>query len=191
MRSPEWCSGKAFDPWSWDPGLHWILWVFVKVKKDTLQPQSSTGETQERYEWCELLPWNNWNNLESGVQHKSINQSINRPYEISQTIWEWILCISLPLLTSHTRNYWSIDLSLSSSKIAVTIILMNSSPSDKILDSYKSFENTAGKEENLSLNVFSPFGEHSIIFIKFEMVVCKLFSLESSKICWLGKGSNR
>ena len=37
--------------------------------------------------------------------------------------------------------------------------------------------------------VFYPFGEPSVIYIKFEIVVCKtLVSLEVSKICHLGKG---
>ena len=44
---------------------------------------------------------------------------------------------------------------------------------------YKSFENTVGKEEialnELSHGVFYPFSELSAIFIKFEIVVCKLF----------------
>ena len=60
---------------------------------------------------------------------------------------------------------------------------------------YKSFENTVGKEE-IAHNgqfllfplCFLPFGELSTIFLKFEIVSCKLFSLEDSKICCLGKG---
>ena len=47
---------------------------------------------------------------------------------------------------------------------------------------YKSFENTAGKGEIalnkqflISHSVFYPLGELSAIFIKFEIVVCKLF----------------
>ena len=43
----------------------------------------------------------------------------------------------------------------------------------------KSFENTVGKGEiarnECSHSVFNPFGEPSTIFIKFEIVVCKLF----------------
>ena len=37
---------------------------------------------------------------------------------------------------------------------------------------------------------FYLFGEHSVVFIKFEIFDCKLFSLEESKICCLGKGSD-
>ena len=49
---------------------------------------------------------------------------------------------------------------------------------------YKSFENTVGKGEiarnsnfSFSHSVFYPSGEVSGIFIKFEIVVCKLFSI--------------
>ena len=49
----------------------------------------------------------------------------------------------------------------------------------------KSFENTLGKRRNCSLraispfshSVFNPFGQSSAIYIKFEIVVCKLFQL--------------
>ena len=37
-------------------------------------------------------------------------------------------------------------------------------------------------------SVFYPFGELSAIFVKFEIVVCKVSSLEESKICCVGKG---
>ena len=37
-------------------------------------------------------------------------------------------------------------------------------------------------------SVFYPSGELPTNFIEFEMVVCKLFELEESKICRLGKG---
>ena len=40
---------------------------------------------------------------------------------------------------------------------------------------------------SFSRSVFYPFGELSAIFIKLEIVVCKL-SLEESKICCVGKG---
>ena len=48
---------------------------------------------------------------------------------------------------------------------------------------YKSFENTAGEKEKLlitsnfsfSHSVFYPFWELFAIFIKFEIIVCKLF----------------
>ena len=60
---------------------------------------------------------------------------------------------------------------------------------------YKSFENTVEKEKllvtsNFSLfhSVFYLFGELSAIFIKFKIVVCKLFQFEASEICYLGKG---
>ena len=43
---------------------------------------------------------------------------------------------------------------------------------------YKSFENAT---------VFCPFRELSAIVIKFTIVVCKLFHMENSKICLLGK----
>ena len=50
---------------------------------------------------------------------------------------------------------------------------------------YKSFENTVGKGEiahNVQFflfhSVFQPFGELSAIFIKFKIVVCKLFQFE-------------
>ena len=42
---------------------------------------------------------------------------------------------------------------------------------------YKSFENTVGKGE-ISRSVFYLSGEHSAIFIKFEIVVGKLFQFE-------------
>ena len=41
---------------------------------------------------------------------------------------------------------------------------------------------------SFSLSVFSLFGEYFATFIKFEIVVCKLLSLEESKIYRLGKG---
>ena len=55
---------------------------------------------------------------------------------------------------------------------------------------YKSFENTVGKGDiaRNEHNVFYPFGELSTIFIKFEIVICKLLSLKESNICGLGKG---
>ena len=37
-------------------------------------------------------------------------------------------------------------------------------------------------------SVYYSFGKLCAIFIKFEFVVCKLLSLEDSKICHLGKG---
>ena len=40
--------------------------------QDTSEP--STGETQERHEWCELSPWYDWNTVASGVKHHSLNQ---------------------------------------------------------------------------------------------------------------------
>ena len=40
---------------------------------------------------------------------------------------------------------------------------------------------------SFSHSVFYPFGEHSAIFIKHEIVVCKLFGLEEFKSCRLGK----
>ena len=51
---------------------------------------------------------------------------------------------------------------------------------------YKSFENTVGKGKICSLRAISPFshsvfypiGELPSIFIKFEIVVCKLFHFE-------------
>ena len=50
---------------------------------------------------------------------------------------------------------------------------------------YKSYENTMGKGEIahneqffLFPQFFHPFGELSAIFIKFEIVICKLFQLE-------------
>ena len=58
-----------------------------------------------------------------------------------------------------------------------------------------SFETLWEKEKLLvtsnfsfSHSVFNPFGELSTIFKKFEIVVCKLFSLKASKIHPLGKG---
>ena len=39
-----------------------------------------------------------------------------------------------------------------------------------------------------SHSVFFPFGEHSAIFIKFEIVVCKLFHCGKSEILSFGKG---
>ena len=61
---------------------------------------------------------------------------------------------------------------------------------------YKSFENTVGEKEKLlimsnfsfSHNVFCPFGELSTIFIKFEIVVWKLFQFGSVLILLFGKG---
>ena len=35
---------------------------------------------------------------------------------------------------------------------------------------------------------FLPFGELSVIFIQFEIVAAKSFSLEQSKICHFGRG---
>ena len=55
----------------------------------------------------------------------------------------------------------------------------------------QSFENTVGKGE-IARNeqflffpqcFFYPYGELSVLSIKSEIVVCKLFSLEESKIC--------
>ena len=39
-----------------------------------------------------------------------------------------------------------------------------------------------------SHSVFYPFAVLSALFIKFEIVVCKLYILEESRICHLGKG---
>ena len=39
--------------------------------------KSTTGETQERHEKCELSPLDNWYTVESGIKHHSINQSLN------------------------------------------------------------------------------------------------------------------
>ena len=41
---------------------------------------------------------------------------------------------------------------------------------------------------SFSHSVVYPFEELSAIFIKLKIIVCKLFSLEESKICSLGKG---
>ena len=41
---------------------------------------------------------------------------------------------------------------------------------------------------SFSHSIFYPFGELSAIVITFEIVVCKLFNLEESKICRLGMG---
>ena len=41
---------------------------------------------------------------------------------------------------------------------------------------------------SFSHSIFYPFGELSSTFIKFKIVVCKLLSLEESKICHLGMG---
>ena len=62
---------------------------------------------------------------------------------------------------------------------------------------YMSFENFAEKEKLLitrnvsfSLSVFYPFGELSAIFIKSEIVVCKLFQFGSLKfLIWEGVNS--
>ena len=78
-RGPVWLSGKVFDWWSRGPGFEslWILRVFhgSVLRQDTSEPQPSAGETQERQEWCELSAWYNWNTVESGVKHYSVNQS--------------------------------------------------------------------------------------------------------------------
>ena len=50
---------------------------------------------------------------------------------------------------------------------------------------YRSLENNVGKEE-IARN--EAFGKLSFIFIKLQIVICKLFQLEESKICRLGKG---
>ena len=56
---------------------------------------------------------------------------------------------------------------------------------------YKSFENTAGKGEIackeqflLFPQCFLPFGELSAIFIKFKIVVCKLFQRSLKFVIW-------
>ena len=41
---------------------------------------------------------------------------------------------------------------------------------------------------SFSHSVFYPFGELSIIFIKFELLSANSFNLEESKFCRLGKG---
>ena len=41
---------------------------------------------------------------------------------------------------------------------------------------------------SFSQSVFYPFGEHSAIFIKFKIVVCKLFQFGKSRILSFGKG---
>ena len=47
-----------------NPGLeqHWILWIFRRsvLGQDPSEPQTSTGETQEKHEKCELSPWYDW-----------------------------------------------------------------------------------------------------------------------------------
>ena len=55
---------------------------------------------------------------------------------------------------------------------------------------YKSFEYNGGKRQIahkeqflFSHNIFYPFEELSAIIFKFEIIVCKSFSLEESKIC--------
>ena len=60
---------------------------------------------------------------------------------------------------------------------------------------YRSFENTVGageiaRNEQFLLfpQCFLPTCELSAIFIRFDIVVCKFFSLEESKICHLEKG---
>ena len=57
-----------------------------------------------------------------------------------------------------------------------------------------SFENTAGKGKLLvtsnfsfSLSVFYPFGELSAIYVKFRIIVCKLFEFRRVKICRSGR----
>ena len=49
----------------------------------------------------------------------------------------------------------------------------------------ESFENTVGKRE-IAQN--EPLGKFSAIFIKFKIVICKLFKFKESKIRRLGKG---
>ena len=60
---------------------------------------------------------------------------------------------------------------------------------------HKSFENTVGKGEIvhneqflLFHSVLYPFGELSVIFIKFEIVVCKLFEFGRVQKLLFGKG---
>ena len=61
---------------------------------------------------------------------------------------------------------------------------------------YKPFENTVGKEEiaitsnfSFSHSVLYPFKEISAIFTTLKLSSANSFSLEESKICYLGKGS--
>ena len=61
---------------------------------------------------------------------------------------------------------------------------------------YKSFENTVEKllvmtNFSFSHSVFYPFGELYDIFIKFEIVVCKLFQFGRVKNLSFGKGLNK
>ena len=59
----------------------------------------------------------------------------------------------------------------------------------------KSFENIVGKEKLLFTtnffffhSIFYPLRELSTTFKKYEIVICKVYHLEESKICRLGKG---
>ena len=59
----------------------------------------------------------------------------------------------------------------------------------------KSFENTVGKRRNCTNteflifhNVFYSFGELSAVFIKFEIVLCKLFQFRRAKNLPFGRG---
>ena len=44
------------------------------------------------------------------------------------------------------------------------------------------------EQVSFSHGVFYPFRELSAVLIKFEIIVCKFFSLRESKVCRLGKG---
>ena len=52
----------------------------------------------------------------------------------------------------------------------------------------QAFENTVVKKKLLVIVVFFRYRELSAIFIKFEIVVCKLFELDQSKILLSGNG---
>ena len=65
----EW--GKVFDSLSRGPGV----FCGSDLGQETSEPQLSTSETQERHE-CELSLWYDWNTVESGVRHHSINRFV-------------------------------------------------------------------------------------------------------------------
>ena len=70
----DWTKFKLFadDKLNVFPGFH--------------QPYPGTDETQERHEKCKLSLWYDWNTVENGVKHYSINQSISQSINLMKNV---------------------------------------------------------------------------------------------------------
>ena len=74
------------------------------LELNTSEPQPSTGETKGGHEKCKLSPWYDWNTVESGVKHHSVNQSV--------IMW-WLVCCHgdaiRPLLSKRSTNVFRFE----------------------------------------------------------------------------------